>query len=348
MKNVVYVLGAGFSAYAGLPIMSNFIEKSRDIYFSDSTYENNEEIKEALNLIKKYSVIKNIMNCNLLNIEELLSIYDMKLFTANSKKKTIIQTFIKSVISYYQDKFLSTFKITNRAQNIVATSNSQDYYAVFLLNMFGIETTGHEVYVVGDHNRYEAKVTGFNKSCNYGIITFNYDTILEKISHGIATRLDYHDNNFLNTLVIDDDTIRYCKLHGSIDKGTIIPPTWAKSSFPQVKKDWEDAFTLLKLANDIRIIGFSFPDTDSHVSYLFKSALSENENLKKIDVICLDNNDYIKNKYTSKFCFENFRFKNAGVEDYFGLISKAVSNNRINYAHDTLEYIHEHFMAQNL
>jgi hypothetical protein len=133
MKNIVYVLGAGFSAYAGLPIMSNFVEKSRDIYFSDSTYENNTEIKEALNLIKNYSVIKNIMNCNLLNIEELLSIYDMKLFTANSKKKTIMQTFIKSVISYYQDKFLSTFKITNRTQNIVAPSNSQDHYAVFLL-----------------------------------------------------------------------------------------------------------------------------------------------------------------------------------------------------------------------
>ncbi|MDR2783481.1 MAG: hypothetical protein LBB48_06525 [Treponema sp.] len=37
MKNVVYVAGAGFSAYAGLPVMSTFIEKSRDIYFSDST-----------------------------------------------------------------------------------------------------------------------------------------------------------------------------------------------------------------------------------------------------------------------------------------------------------------------
>jgi hypothetical protein len=130
--------------------------------------------------------------------------------------------------------------------------------------MFGIETAGHEVYVVGGHNKYEAKVTGFNKFCNYGIITFNYDTILEKISHGIATRLDYRDNNFLNTLGIDNDTIRYCKLHGSIDKDTIIPPTWAKSSFPQVKKDWEDAFALLKMANDIRIIGFSFPDTDYH------------------------------------------------------------------------------------
>jgi hypothetical protein len=35
MKNVVYVLGAGFSAYAGLPVMSNFIEKAKDIYFSD-------------------------------------------------------------------------------------------------------------------------------------------------------------------------------------------------------------------------------------------------------------------------------------------------------------------------
>jgi hypothetical protein len=114
MKNVVYVLGAGFSAYAGLPVMSNFIEKSRDIYFSDSTYESNAEIKKALDLAKNYSVIKNIMNCNLLNIEELLSIYDMKLFTANSKKQTIMQAFIKSVIFIIKINFCLHSKLLTK------------------------------------------------------------------------------------------------------------------------------------------------------------------------------------------------------------------------------------------
>lgn len=32
VENVVYILGAGFSAQFGLPIMSNFLEKSKDMY----------------------------------------------------------------------------------------------------------------------------------------------------------------------------------------------------------------------------------------------------------------------------------------------------------------------------
>src|SRR5512145_2907453 len=35
MNKIAYILGAGFSAYADLPVMSNFIDKAKDIYFSD-------------------------------------------------------------------------------------------------------------------------------------------------------------------------------------------------------------------------------------------------------------------------------------------------------------------------
>ena len=36
MEKVVYILGAGFSAPLGLPVISNFYEKSKDLYFSDT------------------------------------------------------------------------------------------------------------------------------------------------------------------------------------------------------------------------------------------------------------------------------------------------------------------------
>ena len=35
MENVVYLLGAGFSAPLGLPVMDNFLEKSKDLYQKD-------------------------------------------------------------------------------------------------------------------------------------------------------------------------------------------------------------------------------------------------------------------------------------------------------------------------
>jgi hypothetical protein len=95
MKNVVYILGTGFSAYAGLPLMSNFIDKAKDIYFSNPDYKENKKIKQAFDLIRDYSYIKNIMNSNLLNIEELLSIYDMRQFASKTRKKNIMIDFMK-------------------------------------------------------------------------------------------------------------------------------------------------------------------------------------------------------------------------------------------------------------
>ena len=39
MERVVYLLGAGFSAPLGLPVMSNFLEKSKYMYFEESENE---------------------------------------------------------------------------------------------------------------------------------------------------------------------------------------------------------------------------------------------------------------------------------------------------------------------
>ena len=36
MNRVVYVLGAGFSAPLGIPIVRSFLEKSKDLYCADS------------------------------------------------------------------------------------------------------------------------------------------------------------------------------------------------------------------------------------------------------------------------------------------------------------------------
>ncbi|MFC1896563.1 hypothetical protein ACFL0Q_07900 [Thermodesulfobacteriota bacterium] len=36
MENILYFIGAGFSAPFGLSVMSNFLEKARDMYFSDT------------------------------------------------------------------------------------------------------------------------------------------------------------------------------------------------------------------------------------------------------------------------------------------------------------------------
>ena len=57
-EKVVYILGAGFSAALGVPLMSNFISRSRDIYAEDnikySRFSNVYEYFDEQAKIRKY------------------------------------------------------------------------------------------------------------------------------------------------------------------------------------------------------------------------------------------------------------------------------------------------------
>jgi hypothetical protein len=296
------VLGAGFSAYAGLPVMSNFIDKAKDICFSDNVSDCKKDIELVLQLINRYSNLKNYMASNLFNIEELLSIAEMKNFVDSEKSKNIIKPFIKAVIQYYEYQFFKDIKITANSNPLLIPEESANQYLLFLYALFNISF----------RTIYPLRVSCMESDVKYGLITFNYDTILEHLCSLINTGAYTNSPEILfNATVSDNTLVRYCKLHGSIDKDNIIPPTWSKFFNNDLKKEWQDAYSLLKEANDIRIIGFSFPETDSHISYLFKTAIMENQNLKNIDVLCLDDNNSTiekKYKYKSKFETDKLRF----------------------------------------
>jgi hypothetical protein len=108
------------------------------------------------------------------------------------------------------------------------------------------------------------------------------------------------------------------KLHGSVDSDTIVLPTWNKSLTPNIEFEWKKAYELLSSANHIRIIGYSLPKTDSYVQYLFKASALKSENLKSINVICLDQMGEVRKNYDSFISWNSPRYKfySAKVEDY--------------------------------
>ena len=75
MERVVYLLGAGFSAPLGLPVMSNFLMKSKDMYSEDP--DRYSHFKKVFDRIREMSVCKNYYKADLFNIEEVLSILEI-------------------------------------------------------------------------------------------------------------------------------------------------------------------------------------------------------------------------------------------------------------------------------
>jgi hypothetical protein len=348
MKNVVYVLGAGFSAYAGLPVMSNFIDRAKDIYFESIGSDYKEDIKKVLDFIDNYSKIKNYMAANLFNIEELLSIAEMKYFAGTTRNRNVIKSFILGVIKHYEDSFFKSTNIITTNTSLLTQSVHHDYYLLFIYSLFNICIKHTYVaYRIGDHDFHNIKITRKNGATNYSLITFNYDMLLERLCDMVNNRTDEGSTKIsFDNSSVNFPQIRYCKLHGSIDKDNIVPPTWAKFVNGNLKKEWQDAHALLKEANEIRIIGFSFPETDSHISYLFKSAIMENRNLKKIDVLCLDDNmGTVETKYKSKFITDKLIFKNDNLSNYFSVLAKCAQASNYNFL-ESLEYSHNEFFIQ--
>ncbi len=82
----------------------------------------------------------------------------------------------------------------------------------------------------------------------------------------------------------------------------IIPPILDKKSLYNhriLQYLWTKAYDYLKQAKKIYIIGFSFPETDLAVKYLFESALSNNRYNPEIFIVDTNTTDEFKNKYKS-------------------------------------------------
>ena len=90
----------------------------------------------------------------------------------------------------------------------------------------------------------------------------------------------------------------------------IIPPVLDKSKFYNhniIKSIWADAYTTLRNADRVFIIGFSFPATDLSVKFLFNSAFSDRTNYPEIyaintqDALNPQSKYYLKDRYDGIF-----------------------------------------------
>lgn len=332
MEKITYILGAGFSAPAGLPLMNNFILKAKDLY-----YDNPEKYKYFLrifNKIEELSKIKNFFKADLYNIEEVLSLFETEsfLYRSTSFRKEFIQ-FIIDVIKYYTfEKLDINFNdnIGNFHNFVLGEDQMRQSYGCFVCSILGIRIRRIED---GNSISFQVEKDPDIKD-KYSIITLNYDTILENCLESIKERYKPGIDLTLNKDKYDQEwsNPHLVKLHGCINQKDIIPPTWAKSTTPSIEKIWRNAYNVIKDSTQIRIIGYSLPITDSNVRYLIKSAILKNQALKKIDVICLDTEGKrVKNLYDEFIDFNYYSFYNINSIEYLGQIRNAALARRAGF-----------------
>jgi hypothetical protein len=333
-QDVVFFIGAGFSASFNLPVMANFMNKAKDLYFSSQ--KDHKVIGETIKQIEQYSYVKNYMNINLHNIEDLLSIaYMESLIKKNTGMIKRIEEFIKDVIISYSDTDTSGAVMFCEHLINIKLRKGPRFINRNPSNL--IPVTYHEL--LFDGKKYPGS--------NYSVVSLNYDLLIEKTLEKIVDSLSgfYKVLNEANPIAQyyiptkDKDTfgIPIAKLHGSVDK-FIIPPTWNKTIEKRIKQDWELAKSLLENATHIVFLGYSLPSTDNYIKYLLATSLNNNKRLKNISVITIDADGETKNRYTSLFSMKT-HFHNSNIEKFFRIFSS--TNNEIDF--DNFDYVFEQF-----
>ncbi len=318
MEKVVYFLGAGFSAPLGIPVMKNFFEKSKDMYFNDKVkYKHFIEVIDTFN---EYNLIKSFYDSNLFNIEELLSILEIGEKFQRSRLKQIFLNYISDVIKFYTYPLKYEYLSLTNAESAFDQAKKWKNHIKFIASLLGLEFN-LETITLPEYGTMRLPRFYKSQDCNfnYNIISLNYDTVIEECINYLN---NFSSGNRLRISRLPSDKEKYpcdiylAKLHGSIDDKTIVPPTWNKSLRSEIRSYWKLASQLLKEANHIRFIGYSLPDSDAYVRYLLKSSITTKQHLKSIDVICYDHDGSVKNRYDQFIVFPNYRFISEKTEKY--------------------------------
>jgi hypothetical protein len=350
LDHVVYLIGAGFSAPLGLPVMSNFLIKSKDLYFSDSTKY--EHFREIFSTIERLSVTKNYFEADLFNIEEVLSILEMQEQLEGSHLKEQYIKYIADTILHFTPRIYGyDGSLPGNWQEFVFGKDAN--WRGFGSFVASLQSIAIEQRTMDSGREREFCSRALNpQSHHYDVISLNYDLVLENVCRFIYSHFPSSSVlRFIRSQAgvnSEESSPWLCKLHGSAD-GQIVPPTWSKALNPSIEEQWKKAHQLLATANHIRILGYSLPSADAYVKFLLKSSVVQAQHLKSIDVIVLDPEDTVRRRYDEFVSFKYYRFANASIEDYIKRIQEVSlggSHTRPYVEFNALEQVHEAFMRE--
>ncbi len=323
-KNV-FILGAGFSANAGAPVMWNFIEQAKQLRDDQRLGLPPEDYKtfgRVFERLGELRVAQAKMAIDIENIEHLFSLLDMDIEFGGASTGTLRRDLILLILRTLE-KTIRTENLQTGAWTLpMRTSNGAKYQKNLQANYV-------ELFSALASRRWIRGPLGIpeNGTCQDIIITMNYDCLVDDclVRLGVQPAYGLEGPELPAEFTRHPYKISMLKLHGSanwfgcssaqckgriwIDAGTptkrleyfygqscslchhevepvIVPPTWAKGGQSEVLRPvWAKALRALQEAGRIFVIGYSMPSTDEFFKYMLALALATNEQLDKVFVV---------------------------------------------------------------
>jgi hypothetical protein len=316
----VYILGAGFSTTAGLPVMSGLLNRMRDALGwlpSQNRLHECEAIERVLKYRLNAASAAYWSTLDLENVEQLFSLAS----AAQDPIREYIPIAIAATLDYARlhgdDRQINTIFTDPSAdqkyrrddrERPLSPQTPKIFQKLHALNKEGM--TAFNVAALLGMMREDSIPSGTN-----AFISFNYDTLVEDA----LTALDLKWIYGLQGEVIPEPQqkepkpIPVLKLHGSMNWNMantgaekievfesydilrqkkitprLVPPTWSKDIDRHLAAPWTAAINELSKATRIVVIGFSMPETDLHFRYLLAAGLQNNAWLRSITFVNLN------------------------------------------------------------
>lgn len=317
----VFILGAGASRPAGGPLMADFLDRADAILQERSDLPGKVEFKRVFDALTRMRSLYAKAYIDLDNIEELLGLVEMGQLVGRVGSATgdevkalrtaliilIVQTIEYSIRFPADASGVHAPKPFDRLAQLVGERgrivNSRDTYSFVTFNYDVVleqsllsRGVGVSYGLDSQQPNHFVPVLKLHGSVHWGVCSVCQAIVpidLGGVSHDLwsDTKFVYFDVSKMLPLR------QHCKT-ALPALPLIVPPSWNKGRAQQdLARVWAKAAEELAQADNIVVIGYSLPETDSFFRYLFALAMDSGTRLQRLWVFNPDDDGAVERRF---------------------------------------------------
>lgn len=305
MANTVFIMGAGASYSAGVPLMNDFLDEARKLHANNQIQDEDKvHFERVFKGISALQATHSKSSLDMYNLESVFATFEMAKRLnkmpnfepdeidelLHSMKRLIVVTIERKLEIPLNKREPSLpkpyFEFGNLIQNINNKLSPEEEVSILTFNydialdfMLSDFSLGPDYCLISSMKYGKRKVVKLLKlhgSINWGISEMELKEKQETIRNIRPYRIDEYKrdkffslNNSTTNFRIGSELKNYKEVK-YLEDPVIVPPTWNKST---IHKDmlhvWREASKQLEKAENIFIIGFSMPETDIFFKHLY-------------------------------------------------------------------------------